>query len=156
ATSISALSHLPGFHSMSGGRKSHRSGRSMAVDSDGYKVRSPCAGRKPNPMLCPLLPLLLWALLPGLQNGSDPLLTESFEAPKYGVTTQIPKDWPLAVREKDDRVFVAFIPQVDPNRPGVAACELGLAPSSLEEYRTRIDSNAKRHGRASGKLASNR
>ena len=72
------------------------------------------------------------------------------------MTTQIPRDWPLAVREKDDRVFVAFIPQDDPNRPGVAACELGLAPESLEEYRTRIDSNAKKHGRQSGKLAVNR
>jgi hypothetical protein len=82
--------------------------------------------------------------------------TEPFEAPKYGVTTRIPTDWPLAVREKDDRVFVAFIPQDDPNRPGVAACELALAPESLEEYRTRIDSNAKNHGRPSGKLAVNR
>ena len=30
---------------------------------------------------------------------------------------------------------------------GVAACELGLAPESLDEYRTRIDANAKRNGR---------
>ena len=91
---------------------------------------------------------------------ADPVIdlppTEPFEAPKYGVATRLPKDWPLAVREKDDRVFVAVIPQDDPNRPGVAACELGLAPESLEEYRTRIDSSAKQRGRQNGKLASNR
>ena len=34
------------------------------------------------------------------------------------------------MREKDDRVFVASIPQDDPARPGVAACELGLAPET--------------------------
>ena len=82
--------------------------------------------------------------------------TEPFVAPKYGVTTQIPNGWPLAVREKDDRVFVAVIAQDDPERPGIAACELGLAHESLEDYRTRIDSNARQHGRPSGKLASNR
>src|SRR5271166_5192145 len=62
---------------------------------------------------------------------SDLPITEPFVAPKYGVTTQIPKDWRLAVREKDDRVFVAVIAQNDPDRPGIAACELGLAPESL-------------------------
>src|SRR5271166_6200189 len=87
---------------------------------------------------------------------SDLPITEPFVAPKYGVTTQIPKDWRLAVREKDDRVFVAVIAQDDVDRPGIAACELGLAPESLEDYRIRIDSNARQHGRPSGKLASNR
>src|SRR5271157_6168214 len=82
-----------------------------------------------------------------IEPVSDLPITEPFVAPKYGVTTQIPKGWPLAVREKDDRVFVAVIPQNDPDRPGIAACELGLAPESLEDYRTRIDSNAKNRGR---------
>ncbi len=48
------------------------------------------------------------------------------------------------------------IPQPDLDRPGVAACELALAPESLDEYRTRIDANAKSNGRRSGKLATNR
>jgi hypothetical protein len=87
---------------------------------------------------------------------SDLPETQPFEAPKYGVTSQIPKDWPIAVREDEDRVFVAIIPQKDFDRPGVAVCELGLAPESLDDYRTRIDTNAKRNGRESGKLASNR
>lgn len=82
--------------------------------------------------------------------------TEPFEAPKYGVTTKIPKAWTIAEHEQEDRVFVAIIPQDEFDRPGVAACELGLAPESLEDYRTRIDTNAKKNGRPSGKLATNR
>jgi hypothetical protein len=82
--------------------------------------------------------------------------TEPFEAPKYGVKTRIPKAWPIAVHEEDDRIFVAIITQPDFDRPGVAACELALAPESLDDYRTRIDSSAKNNGRKSGKLASNR
>ena len=70
--------------------------------------------------------------------------TEPFEAPKYGVATRIPKAWPIAVHEEEDRIFVAIIPQEDFDRPGVAACELALAPESLDDYRTRIDTNAKR------------
>jgi hypothetical protein len=97
---------------------------------------------------------MLFSLTP--PDGPTPSPTQAFEAPKYGVATRIPREWPLGVREKDDRVFVAFIPQNDPNRPGVAACELALAPESLEEYRTRIDSNARQRGRPSGKLAANR
>src|SRR6516165_9269938 len=70
--------------------------------------------------------------------------SDSFEAPKFGLKAEIPTEWPINVREKDDRIFVAAVPQGDPERPGVAACELGLAPESLDEYRTRIDSSARR------------
>lgn len=89
-------------------------------------------------------------------GSSSPPATVRFEAPKYGVTTQLPGDWQLRFREKEDRVFVAFIPQEDPDRPGVAACELALAPENLEAYRSRIEANAKNRGRPSGKLAVNR
>ncbi len=82
--------------------------------------------------------------------------TVPFEAPKYGVTTKIPKAWTIAEHEQEDRVFVAIIPQDEFGRPGVAACELGLAPESLDDYRTRIDTTAKKNGRPSGKLATNR
>lgn len=81
--------------------------------------------------------------------------TVAFEAPKYGLKTSLPKDWPIAVREEDDRVFVALVPQADPGRPGVAACELGLAPEDLDEYRTRIDGNARRGGRPGASLIRN-
>src|SRR5687767_12980895 len=72
--------------------------------------------------------------------------TVSFEAPKYGLSTVLPATWPIAVREEEDRIFVALVPQADPDRPGVGACELGLAPETLDEYRTRIDANARRAG----------
>lgn len=78
-----------------------------------------------------------------------------FHAPKYGVRATIPAGWVVADRENGDRVFVALIRQADPERPGVAACELGLAPENLDEYRTRIDANARRGGRAGGKLVRN-
>ena len=48
------------------------------------------------------------------------------------------------------------MPQTDFDRPGVAACELALAPESLDDYRTRIDKTAQRNGRPNGKLATNR
>jgi hypothetical protein len=85
---------------------------------------------------------------------ADPT-TVAFEAPKFGVKVAIPKEWPVAVREEEDRVFVALIRQNDPERPGVVACELGLAPENLDEYRTRIDGNAKRGGRPGGTLDRN-
>jgi hypothetical protein len=86
---------------------------------------------------------------------SPPLPTTPFVAPKYGVKTALPTDWPIAVREEEDRVFVALIAQADPERPGAAACELGLAPEDLDEYRTRIDGNARRGGRPGATLIRN-
>jgi hypothetical protein len=93
--------------------------------------------------------LLLAPLLCLAAQGAE------FDAPKFGLKANLPEDWPIALREKDDRVFVALIPQVDPDRPGVVACELGLAPESLDEYRSRIDGNAQRNGKPGGKLVRN-
>jgi hypothetical protein len=98
------------------------------------------------------LPLILLAVLAA---DPEPQPTAPFEAPKYGIKAAIPTAWKVAERENGDRVFVALIPQADPERPGVVACELGVAPENLDEYRTRIDGNARRGGRAGGKLASN-
>jgi hypothetical protein len=95
------------------------------------------------------VPLLLSAL------SAEPAAPQRFEAPKYGVKATIPADWSIAAREEGDRVFVALVPQADPDRPGVVACELGLAPESLDEYRTRIDGNAKRGRRPGATLARN-
>jgi hypothetical protein len=99
--------------------------------------------------------LALLALVAGV--GAEPPAeapTEPFSSPKYGLRVAIPKGWPIAAREREDLVFVAKIPQADPERPGVAACELGLAPQNLDEYRTRIDGNARRGGRP-GELTRN-
>ena len=82
--------------------------------------------------------------------------TDPFDAPKYGVATRVPRAWKIAAREKEDRVFVAIVPQPEFGDPGVAACELALAPESLDEYRTRIDKNAERGARPDRKLATNR
>jgi hypothetical protein len=103
---------------------------------------------------CPALLLLVAALAAAADDPPAPA-TIPFEAPKYGVKTALPKDWPIAVREEEDRVFVALIPQSDPERPGAAACELGLAPETLDEYRTRIDGNARRGGRPGATLIRN-
>ena len=67
----------------------------------------------------------------------------------------MPAAWEVAQREEEDRIFVALIPQADPMRPGVVACELGLAPETLDEYRTRLDANAARDRRPGGKLVRN-
>jgi hypothetical protein len=88
---------------------------------------------------------MLWLALWLLTDG--PVAMVPFEAPKFGVKTELPEAWTIAVREEEDRVFVALIPQTDPERPGVVVCELGLAPENLDEYRTRINGNAKRGGR---------
>lgn len=101
------------------------------------------------PYLALLLPLL------SLAPADAPAPPVAFEAPKYGVKASIPADWPIALREEEDRVFVAMIRQKDPDRPGVVACELGLAPENLDEYRTRIDGNARRGGRPGGTLTRN-
>src|SRR5438067_238368 len=92
---------------------------------------------------------------PAADPAPSPLPTEPFEAPKYGVKAAIPKEWPIADREKGDRIFVALVPQGDPERPGVVACELGLAPENLDEYRTRIDGNARRGSRPGATLIRN-
>jgi hypothetical protein len=95
-------------------------------------------------------------LFHGLEPPPEELLTGSFDAPKYGFSTRIPKTWSVAVREQEDRIFVAIIPQKDLDRPGVAACELALAPETLDDYRTRIDASAKKANPDHGALASNR
>ncbi len=98
---------------------------------------------------------LAFAALTLGQDAKPSSDTVMFEAPKYGVAARIPAGWTIAEREQEDRVFVALIPQSDPERPGVAACELGLAPQTLDEYRTRIEANAKQGRRPGGKLVRN-
>jgi hypothetical protein len=108
-------------------------------------------------MAAALLLIALSAAADGPDANQKPLAaTQAFDAPKYGVAVRIPKDWPIAVREKEDRIFVALIGQDDHERPGVAACELGLAPENLDEYRTRLDGTARRGGRPGGTLVQNR
>ncbi len=74
---------------------------------------------------------------------------------RYGLTVTLPEGWTPVVREREDTVFAALIDRGDPERPGVVACELGLAPESLDAYRTRIDGNARRAGARGGTLVRN-
>jgi hypothetical protein len=85
-----------------------------------------------------------------------PAETAPFESPKYGLATRLPHAWKIAESEKDDRVFVAMVPQPAFGSPGAVACELATAPENLDDYRTRIDKTAERGGRRGGKLAANR
>lgn len=94
------------------------------------------------------------AVMAGAAADDDPPPTRPLRAPKFGLAVTLPETWPVVVREREDTVFAALIPRDDPERPGVVACELGLAPESLDEYRTRIDGNARR-GRRPGKLVRN-
>jgi hypothetical protein len=94
-------------------------------------------------------------ILLSLLFAAHPGTTVPFDSPKYGVSVELPKAWEVAQREQEDRVFVALVPLGDPLRPGVVACELGLAPETLDDYRTRIDGNAARAKGAGRKLVRN-
>lgn len=90
-----------------------------------------------------------------LDDSASPGSSTVFESPRYGVRTNLPKLWPILQQEKNEYIFVCQIPQPKfPDRPGILACELAIAPESLNEYRTRIDTNAKR-GNRKGSLARN-
>lgn len=101
-----------------------------------------------------ILPFASWLILITFLGSADHYAvgqTVPFEAPKFGVKASLPAAWKLIGRERDEYIFVTAVPQADPLRPGVCACELGLAPENLDEYRTRIDANAKQ-GRRPGTL----
>jgi hypothetical protein len=98
----------------------------------------------------PPIPALLLLTCSLLAQKPEPA-SVPFESAKFGLKVALPADWKLAVREEEDKVFVALIPQADPGKPGVVLCELALAPENLDEYRTRIEGGPGR----GGKLAQN-
>lgn len=65
---------------------------------------------------------------------------------RYGLTAELPKAWRVVEREQQERIWVAILPGVDGEKPGVVACELAIAPESLEDWKTRIDGNARQEG----------
>ncbi|HEU5118058.1 MAG TPA: hypothetical protein VFT74_15650, partial [Isosphaeraceae bacterium] len=101
-----------------------------------------------------VLTLILAFPVPRLCLADEPA-THPVRAERFGLEVQIPADWPVVVREKEDRAFVALIPRDDPDRPAVVACELAIAPESLEDYRTRINGNAARDPLGRRKLTRN-
>ena len=100
--------------------------------------------------------LMLLVYSAAISQPAPPLpVTNPFDAPKYGLATRIPKDWTIAVHEDDDRIFVAIIPQKDFDRPGIAACELALAPKVWKSIAPG-STQCQKERRKSGKLASNK
>ena len=85
-----------------------------------------------------MAPLVVAAFVLTAPQASDSEVTRQ-RSPRYGISLEVPNAWPIVVREQDDRVLVALIPQAsDPDRPGVLACEMAIAPESLYEYQRRI------------------
>ena len=101
------------------------------------------------------MPMSLALVLALIGTADGPAETHPFASKKYGIAVDLPAPWTLAESEHEDRVFVALIDGSDPKRPGAAVCEIGLAPESLDAYKTRIDGNAARRGEA-GRLVSNK
>jgi len=77
----------------------------------------------------------------------------------YGITVQVPEAWRLIERERDERAFVMALPQEEGAPGGIVACELGVAPENLEEYRRRheaTDKKAAANGDSPRRLVENR
>lgn len=110
---------------------------------------------KTRTLLLLIVPALFSALAGGQEISSKIGGTSLFDSLRYGIRTELPKSWPILQQEKNEYVYVCQIPQPKfPDRPGILALELAMAPESLDEYRTRIDSNAKR-GNRKGSLVRN-
>ena len=62
----------------------------------------------------------------------------------YGVAVRVPITWRLVEREHNERAFLFALPQQVRERPAYVACELSVAPESLEEYRKRHEAADRR------------
>ena len=62
----------------------------------------------------------------------------------YGVAVRVPLTWRLVEREHNERAFLFALPQQVRERPAYVACELSVAPESLEEYRKRHEAADRR------------
>jgi hypothetical protein len=83
-------------------------------------------------------------IVAALLAAFGPVEGRELASARYGLTLTLPEGWTIAERERDDKVVVAMLPAGVPGRPGVFACEIGLAPESLDEWRTRVDETARR------------
>lgn len=59
------------------------------------------------------------------------------EAKRFGIAVKVPDGWQLIDLARDDRAFVLKLPQENGSASGYVACELGVAPENLEEFRKR-------------------
>lgn len=63
------------------------------------------------------------------------------DVPRYGVKVRAPAAWRLIHWAEDDKAFVLRLPQEVESEAGYVACEIGIAPSSLEEFQKRHQAN---------------
>src|SRR5262245_13149353 len=68
---------------------------------------------------------------------------------EYEVEVQVPASWKLVSKADEAMVFGFSIPNETKELEAGIKCEIGPAPETLDEYRTRIDRRAERQ-RASG------
>src|SRR5688572_24892848 len=72
-------------------------------------------------------------------RGQDGL--RSVDVKRFGIQVRVPQAWTLIDWASNEKAFVLRIPQDSGSSVGMVACELGVAPSSLEEFRKRHQSN---------------
>ena len=63
---------------------------------------------------------------------------------EYGIEVEVPASWKLVSKAVEAMVFGFSIPNDDPTLEAGVKCEIGPAPETLDEYRTRIDRRAER------------
>jgi hypothetical protein len=83
------------------------------------------------------------------QEGHDKQDRVTLSLQEYGVEVQVPASWKLVTKADEAMVFGFSIPNETKELEAGVKCEIGPAPETLDEYRTRIDRRAERQ-RASG------
>src|SRR2546425_4994194 len=106
------------------------------------------------------LVLIQWAaLLPTtfltIAEAEEPGELATLSVGEYGVKVQAPANWKLVVKAEEILAFGLAIPTDDPAPTAGVKCEIGPAPESLDEFRTRIDRRAARESAPGRSLASN-
>ncbi|MGE0608582.1 MAG: hypothetical protein AB7O62_15915 [Pirellulales bacterium] len=82
-----------------------------------------------------LLAAVLCLAQSALAQTADPRRRVVVE--RYGITVRAPQAWELITWGEDDRAFVLRLPQEDDSPVGYVACELSVAPETLESFRER-------------------
>jgi hypothetical protein len=94
----------------------------------------------PAPRLIPLklLAPLLFAF-PVLSQADDGL--RGVDVRRFGISVRVPQAWNLIDWAANEKAFVLRVPQDAGSMSGLVACELGVAPASLEELQKRHQAN---------------
>lgn len=100
---------------------------------------------RPQIALCALLIMVhgSWGDEPADAEGSV-AATRRLEIKRFGIAIDVPENWKLVEEGRNDRAFVLQLPHEPGTRPAFAACELAIAPESLEEFQKRHEANDRR------------